>query len=219
MPAELVAAMDWVVLSSLATALGTLVLAVATFGAVRSANTAARTAERSLLAGLRPVLMASRLDDVEQKILWGDGHWTRIPPARAVVEVEDDVVYLSASIRNFGAGLAVIHGWRVMAGQQGIEVPHAEPDAMRRQLRDLYVPPGEAYFWQGALRDPADPDRTDVAKAVADAQIITLELLYGDQEGGQRMISRFGFVPIDAHPGVWMLSVTRHWNIDRADPR
>ena len=54
---------DWVTISSLATAGGTLVLAVATFSSVRSANRSARVAERSLLAGIRPVLMPSQLDD------------------------------------------------------------------------------------------------------------------------------------------------------------
>jgi len=47
---------DSVTVSALATAGGTLVLAVATFASVRSANRAARAAERSLLAGLRPLL-------------------------------------------------------------------------------------------------------------------------------------------------------------------
>jgi hypothetical protein len=41
----------WNTVSSLATGVGTLVLAVATFASVRSANRAARAAERSLLAG------------------------------------------------------------------------------------------------------------------------------------------------------------------------
>ena len=43
---------DWVTISALATAGGTLVLAGATFSSVKSANRAARVAERSLLAGL-----------------------------------------------------------------------------------------------------------------------------------------------------------------------
>ena len=42
---------DWVTISSLATAGGTLVLAMATFASVRSANQSARVAERSLLVG------------------------------------------------------------------------------------------------------------------------------------------------------------------------
>ena len=51
---------DWVTISSLATAGGTLVLAIATFSSVKSANRSARVAERALLAGMRPVLMPSR---------------------------------------------------------------------------------------------------------------------------------------------------------------
>jgi len=56
---------DWTTVASLATAAGTLVLAVATFAAVRSANQAARTAEHSLLANLRP-LFAGRYWNVDR---------------------------------------------------------------------------------------------------------------------------------------------------------
>ena len=45
---------DWSTAASLATALGTLVLALATFVAVRAANRAARVAETSMLIGIRP---------------------------------------------------------------------------------------------------------------------------------------------------------------------
>lgn len=105
---------DWVPISSLATAGGTLVLAVATFGSVRSANRAARVAEQSLLAGIRPLLMPSRAQD---------------PPQNAV----------------------------------------------------------------------------------------TIDLLYGDHQGGQRVISRFSMQP--RHDGGWLAVVSRHWNVDRPDPR
>jgi hypothetical protein len=50
---------DWVTISSLATAGGTLILAVATDGSVQSANRSARVAELSLPAGVRPVLIPS----------------------------------------------------------------------------------------------------------------------------------------------------------------
>jgi hypothetical protein len=50
---------DWVVISSLATAGGTLGLAATTYASVRSANRAARTAEQSMLAELRPLLIES----------------------------------------------------------------------------------------------------------------------------------------------------------------
>ncbi len=63
---------DWVTISSLATAGGTLVLAAATFASVRSANRAARVAERSLLVGLRPLLVPSRLDAPPEKVGFAD---------------------------------------------------------------------------------------------------------------------------------------------------
>jgi hypothetical protein len=59
---------DWVTISSLATAAGTLVLATATFASVRSANRAARVAEESLLAATRPLLMPSRMEDSPIKV-------------------------------------------------------------------------------------------------------------------------------------------------------
>jgi hypothetical protein len=58
---------DWASVASLATALGTLVLAVATFASVRSANRTALAAEQSVQADLRPLLVASRLHDDAQK--------------------------------------------------------------------------------------------------------------------------------------------------------
>jgi hypothetical protein len=63
---------DWATIASLATAGGTLALAISTFASVKSANRAARAAERSLLAGLRPLLVPSRLQDAEQKVLFSD---------------------------------------------------------------------------------------------------------------------------------------------------
>ena len=86
---------DWTTVAELATAGGTLVLAVATFGATRSANRAARTAERAFEARLRPVLVQSRREDPIEKIMWGDQHWTRLLGGRASVEIGEEVVYLT----------------------------------------------------------------------------------------------------------------------------
>jgi len=66
---------DWVTISSLATAAGTLALAGATFSAVRSSNRSARIAELALQEQRRPVLINGRLDDPVQKIMFADGHW------------------------------------------------------------------------------------------------------------------------------------------------
>lgn len=72
-------AVDWVSISSIATAGATLVLALATFASVRSANRAARAAETSLLAGLRPVLMPSRPEDAPLKVGFIDDKWFHVP--------------------------------------------------------------------------------------------------------------------------------------------
>ena len=57
---------DWATISSLATAGGTLVLAGATFTAVRSSNRSARIAEQALQEQRRPVLVHARLDDMKK---------------------------------------------------------------------------------------------------------------------------------------------------------
>jgi len=77
---------DWVTISALATAGGTLVLAVATFASVRSANRAARVAEQSLLVGLRPLLVPSRLEDPAQKVAFAEGEYLVVPGGSAVAE-------------------------------------------------------------------------------------------------------------------------------------
>lgn len=71
--------LDAATIASLATAGGTLVLAAVTLAAVCSSNRNARIAERSMLAGLRPLLLPSRLQDPEQKVGFGDQHWVRVP--------------------------------------------------------------------------------------------------------------------------------------------
>ena len=63
-------ATDWSTISSLVTGAGTLVLAVATFAAVRSSNRSARIAELALQEQRRPVLAPSRLDDPVQKLMF-----------------------------------------------------------------------------------------------------------------------------------------------------
>lgn len=213
---------DWVSISAFATGLGTLVLAVATFASVRSANRAARTAERALLAGMRPLLASSRLSDEVLKVGFGDGYLVRVEGGRGVVERTDDARYLAISLRNVGQGMAVLHGWVIDRRGSLMESPHdhASLDRFRRLTRDLYVPPGDVFFWQGALRDPAAPEVALVDAALEGATPLTVELLYSDEEGGQRMITRFALVP-HGHDDdrVWLSSVSRHWNLDGASPR
>src|SRR5262249_56628512 len=86
-------ATDWPTIASLATAAGTLVLAFATFAAVRSSNRSGRLAELALEEQRRPVLVQSRLDDAIQKIMFVDGHWVRVSGSGAAVESLDGTVY------------------------------------------------------------------------------------------------------------------------------
>ena len=169
---------DWVTISSLATAGGTLVLAFATFSSVRSANRSARVAEQSLLVGLRPVLVPSRDDDAEEIVRFGDGQVLHVRGHGGAIGVGRDAVYLAMGLRNGGAGLAVIHGWRVKprGGFQDGHEHQAERDAMppveqfRRQQIDLYIPSGDTGYWLGALRDATRADLQDRAAGCAFAR-------------------------------------------------
>jgi hypothetical protein len=208
---------DWSTAASLATAGGTLVLALATFASVRSAHRAARVAEFAMQVGIRPLLMHSRLDDAPQKIMWGDQHWARLGGGEAVVEMADDNVYLAMSLRNSASGIAVVHGWHIVLEDLQDPHPHADPGEFRQQLRDLYVPGGDIGFWQAAIRSREDPEYAPLVEVVLSPRVLAMELLYTDHEGGQRTIGRFSIAPF--HEGRWMCSMVRHWNLDRPDPR
>ena len=208
---------DWATISALATAGGTLVLAAATFASVRSAHLAARATERALLAGIRPLLGPSRLEDPPEKIGFGDDVWLKVEGGRAGIKVTDDVIYLGLALRNVGSGIAVLDRWDVSVGHEDGQFPHREPDQFRRLTRDIYVPGGSLGFWQGAFRDRSDRQFEATRAAIAERQLIGVDLLYGDLEGGQRTITRIMLRPRD--DGQWLALVVRHWNLDRADPR
>jgi hypothetical protein len=223
---------DWVTISSLATAGGTLVLAVATFSSVRSANRAARAAERSLLAGTRPVLVPSHEDDPDQRVMFGDGVWLTVPGHTGVIKLHDNGLYMAMGIRNAGSGLLVIHGWRATPGPSAeafgsdvVRLANERPelDDFIRQSRDLYIPAGDSGFWQGAIRDPADPRHRPLVQAKHDGRRILIDLLYGDYQGGQRAIARFTVNTDDRRERDerWIrdASVVRYWNVDEDDPR
>ncbi len=209
---------DWVTVSSLATASGTLVLAIATFSAVRSANRAARTAERNLQVGLRPVLFQSRFDDPVQKIRWVDNHSVHLEGGRAHIELIDGVLYMAMSLRNVGSGIAVIQAWRAQPEEPGTRMTRPDPDDFATQTRDMYVPPSDSSFWQAAIREPDHPHRAEVLRGV-DAGLLMIDVLYSDHEGGQRTISRFLVNRTTSSASTWLCAVVRHWYLDRRDPR
>jgi hypothetical protein len=224
---------DTATIASLATAGGTLVLAVATFASTRSANRAARVSEQALKIGLRPVLFNARPQDLPQKVGYGDDHMVVLRDGLAVAQLTaDGNIYLALPLRNVASGIAVLHGWHLWPRRAGIEDQHPEIEHFRTQTRDLYVPAGDISFWQAALRDAEDELYAPVRAAIASGGPLSLDLLYGDHEGGQRTITRFYMIPRDrpgepnadaerAEEDRWLrlCSVSRHWNIDRADPR
>jgi hypothetical protein len=209
-------ATDWVTISALATAAGTLVLALATFASVRSANRAARVAERSLLVGLRPLLVPSRLDDPPQKVTFVEGRYLLAPGGAAVAEANDDAVLLAAALRNVGAGIAVLHGWHFYPDLV-TAAEHLATDEFTRLTRDIFIAPGEVGFWQGTFRDPSAEAFAEARRAIDAHESWTVEVLYGDAEGGQRMISRYAMLARE--DGKWLASAGRHWYVDRDNPR
>ncbi len=174
------------------------------------------------MEGLRPLLVASRLQDPPEKIGFVDQHWVRVDGGHGSVEVTDSVIYLAIALRNVGRGMAVLHGWFATRGMvASTDRPdHAPVDDFRRLTRDLYIPPGDLGFWQGALRDPTDPVFEELGATAMSGGPVTVELLYGDQEGGQRAISRFSLIPHDTDGNrMWLAVVSRHWHLDRRAPR
>ena len=211
-------ATDWTTLSSLVTGIGTLALAFATFGAVRSSNRSARIAEAALQEQRRPLLAPSRNDDPVQKLMFVDGHWLSAAGGRAAAEHVDGTIYLAMSLRNVGSGIGVCQGWvpRPGMGTSRNMPMHAAEDEFRPHTRDLYIPAGDIGMWQGAIRHPEDPLRAAIAEAIDERQPFSIELLYTDQVGGQRTITRFGVVPAG---DFWLATMTRHWYLEWDGPR
>jgi hypothetical protein len=214
---------DTSTIASLATAGGTLVLALATFSSTRSANRAARVSERALQVGLRPVLFNARPQDPPQKVGFVDDHWLVLREGLAAVQEFEGSLYLAIPLRNVASGIAVLHGWHLWTQRDRKTIPPPlDSDEFRRLNRDLYVPAGDNNFWQAAVRDPDDPLYAPLREAIDARNPISVDVLYGDHEGGQRTVTRFFLAPRspdDEEPWLWLCSTSRHWNLDRADPR
>jgi hypothetical protein len=211
-------ATDWSTISSLATGAGTLVLAVATFAAVRSSNRSARIAEAALQEQRRPLLSASRLQDPVQKLMFVERYWVSAAGGRAAADHVNGNVYLAISLRNVGSGMAVCQAWAVRPGfSSSRQLPAPAPEEeFHLQTRDLYIPAGDIGMWQGALRNPDDPVRAAIAEAIDAREPLTIELLYSDQIGRQRTITRFDLFPT---ADSWIVSTSRHWYLEWEGPR
>jgi hypothetical protein len=110
----------------------------------------------------------------------------------------------------------VLHGWYFHPDVELGRTVHPPVDDFRGLTRDLYIAPGEVGFWQGAFRDRDDPAFAAARTAIEEPRRVMVDVLYGDHELGQRSITRFALTPRDGH---WIAGVSRHWNVDRPDPR
>jgi hypothetical protein len=213
---------DTATIASLATAGGTLVLAVATFSSTRSANRAARVSEQSLKVGLRPVLFNARPQDLPQKVGYVDNHWLVLRDGLGAVQEWEGKLYLAIPLRNVASGLAVLHAWHLRTDRPTPDTPPPPVEEFRRLTRDIYVPAGDISFWQAAVRDEDDPLYARLRSAIEARTQLFIEILYGDHEGGQRTITLFNLIPraeTEDDPWLWRCSTSRHWNLDRDDPR
>jgi hypothetical protein len=223
---------DIATIAEIGTATGTLFLGAATFAATRSANRAARVAERSLLVQLRPLLVPARPEDPEMKVIFGDGQKFRVSGGTGLVEEIDGVVYMAIPLRNAGSGLAVLSRYDFITDIElqeahrpvdpGIrerrEKLHRPIAEFRNQQRDIYIAPGDTGFWQAALRDDDDAVRSAVIKRLVEAtNPISIDILYGDNEGGQRAVTRLVLMPSES--GTWLSGAVFHWTVESADPR
>jgi len=207
---------DWATISSLATAGGTLVLAVATFSSVRSANRSARVAEQALLAGQRPYLIASREDDPMERVRFGDDVVLEVSGHGGAIKCKDDL-YMAMALRNAGAGLAVIQGW-IAAVREVTDRDCPSLESFRVQQRDLYIPAGETGFWQGRIRQAGDAAYPSLSAAARNHDRVMIDILYADADGGQRTVARFSVSDWPRVEGE-RTDLIRVWNVDRDEPR
>jgi hypothetical protein len=112
-----------------------------------------------------------------------------------------------------------MQGWYLHGERQPRDSSYPPLEQFRRQQLDLYVPAGDVGNWQGAIRDADDPLRPNIERGLASGDnLLMLDLLYGDTEGGQGTVSRFSLTKDDDEPN-WRCGVVRHWSLEGVDPR
>src|SRR5579863_10085667 len=123
---------DWGTLADIGTAAGTLVLAGATFVAVRGSARSTGIAERTLLAGQRPVLAPARAEDPAETVQFADGRVFPVGHGHALVRPDNGVIYLAIPLSNVGAGLAMLHGYHLQ-GEPASQVAQDPAGAARHR--------------------------------------------------------------------------------------
>jgi len=203
---------DAATIASLATAGGTLVLAIATFASTRSSNRSARIAERALDLNLRPLLIPAHEWDQPERVTFGDNEIVELRGGFASVEARGENLYFGAQLRNVGGGLGVLTSWWMDPDPNPSLDELPDLAHFNAQQRHLYVPPNDVGYWQGAIREP-DTDRGDrgaLCSAIHQRQRLALFLRYADQDGGHDTVTRFTLMPDERG---WIFGIGRHWNV------
>lgn len=129
------------------------------------------------MANQRPVLVNSRFQDPQQKVEFLEGNIQVVDGGSAAFDIGQDAICMSASLRNVGTGLAVLHAWLVDVGRQTERI-HPPVSDYTEQIRDIYIAPGDVGFWLGALRDPQAGIFHAMSEAIKNHEMLTLYLLY-----------------------------------------
>ena len=148
------------------------------------------------------------MDDPLQKVGFSDDVWLVARGGEGDARATDEAVYVAIAVRNVGTGIAVLHGWHLYPELQlGADMTHTPLADFTMLTRDLYVAPDDVGFWQGAFRDPSSESYRDARRAVEAPQRMTVDILYGDFEGGQRVITRFLLTPHESEDEVALARV------------
>jgi hypothetical protein len=118
-----------------------------------------------------------------QKIMFADGHWISARGSEAVVDAANSDLYLAPAVRNAGAGIAVLQGWYLWTELVQSDVGHRAPEEFRRQVRDIYIAPGDIGLWQAALHQADGELASELLAARSERRPFAVDLLYSDQVG------------------------------------
>jgi hypothetical protein len=158
------------------------------------------------------------------EVQFADGRVFETGSGDALVRCETGTIYVALQLRNGGAGVAHLAGYRlepesarsVTEDPRGLARhrrgdPAPDPGTFTEQQRDLYIAAGDLGFWQAALRDPTVELYMAMTDAITSRGRVTIDLLYGDIEDGQSTITRFVLLPGE-HDG-WRYDVAHHWRV------
>lgn len=108
-----------------------------------------------------------------------------------------------------GAGTLVLAIATFASVRSSNRAARTAEQALAEQRRPVLVRPGAG--------EREDDSHGHMAKARLRRQPFSIDLLYSDQVGEQRTISRFSVIP--AGEDRWLGAVTKHWNLDGQSPR